>query len=107
MYVSLLPKYLFTTDGKVTLPPDKITKYTNYLTAREFNKHVLSYNSFIFSYLSGKNQTINIWESKDFNIVLFEPTRFNVNFGIPLDTKKRKNNKETSTPQPIQTSLQF
>lgn len=107
LFVSILPKYLFTTDGKVTLPPEKITKYTNYLTAREFNKHILSYNSFIFSYLSGKITTINIWESKDYNITLFEPIRFDVNFGIPLDTKKRKNNKEIITPKPIQTSLQF
>lgn len=107
LYISILPKYLFTTNGKETLPPDKITKYTNYLTSREFNKHILSHNSFIFSYLAGKNPVISIWESKDFGIILFEPTRFDVNFGIPLDTKKRKSNKEISKPNTIQTSLQF
>jgi hypothetical protein len=107
LYVSILPKYLFTFDGKETLPPDKITKYTNYLTSREFNKQVLGFNSFIFSYLAGKNKTIDIWESKDFDIILFEPKRFDVNFGIPLDTKKRKNIKESSEPGIIQTSLPF
>ncbi|MDF1546633.1 MAG: DUF4365 domain-containing protein [Bacteroidales bacterium] len=107
LYISLLPKYLFTKDGKETLPPDKITKYTNYLTAREFNKQVLGYNSFIFSYLAGKSKTINIWESKDFDIILMEPKRFDVNFGIPLDTKKRKINKKAETDNTIQTSLPF
>jgi hypothetical protein len=105
LYISLLPKYLFTTDGKETLPPDKITKYTNYLTMREFNKNVLGYNSFIFTYLAGTNNVISIIESKEFDIVLFEPKRFDVNFGIPLDTKKRKNKSDSDKPSEIQTSL--
>ena len=106
LYLSILPKYLFTKNGRETLEPKLITKYTNYLTMREFNKQVLGNIRFIFRYLSDSNQEIIVYADNNFEIAIGATYRPQVNFGIPLDSNARKKviHSEDSSEQ---TSLQF
>lgn len=106
LYLSILPKYLFTKNGKETLEPKLITKYTNYLTIREFNKQVLGNIKFIFRYLSDSNPEIIVYSDNDFEIAIGACYRPLVNFGIPLDSNIRKK-VIRSIDSNEQTSLQF
>jgi len=90
LYLSILPKYLFTTNGRETLEPKLITKYTNYLTMREFNKQVLGNIRFIFRYLSDSNPEIIVYADNNFEIAIGASFKPQVNFGIPLDSNVRK-----------------
>lgn len=93
-FLIFTPKYYFTKDGKDTLSPDKITKYTNYLTARELNESVLNQIHFYLDYLSGGDEIISVWNFDKFQISISKYTTFKVNFSIPLDVKAKaqKNN---------------
>lgn len=90
LYLSILPKYLFTKDGRETLEPKLITKYTNYLTMREFNKQVLGNIKFIFRHLSDSSQEIIVSADNNFEIIIGANYKPQVNFGIPLDSSERK-----------------
>jgi hypothetical protein len=106
LYLSILPKYLFTKDGKETLEPKLITKYTNYLTMREFNKQVLGNIRFIFRHLSDGNIEIIVYANNNFEIAIGTSYTPQVNFGIPLDCSVRKKLTH-SDDSSQQTSLQF
>lgn len=55
LYLSITPKYLFTEDGKRVLEDrKKVSKYTTFLTSREFNQQVLNQVYFIKEFLSNK-----------------------------------------------------
>ncbi|MBK0401802.1 DUF4365 domain-containing protein [Adhaeribacter sp. BT258] len=93
LYFVMNPKYLFTHDGNDTLSPDKITKYTNFLTAREFNQQILNTVHFFFDYLSNVEDGISLWDYNKHKILLSKYISFFVKFGIPLDTRKDRGRK--------------
>ncbi|MEP2669088.1 MAG: DUF4365 domain-containing protein [Cyclobacteriaceae bacterium] len=85
IYMVLNPKYLFTSDGKTTLTPKKITKYTNFLTSREWNDQVQDQLYQILNFISNSENGIEVVNTKDLK---FHLTRFihqDVKFGIPGD----------------------
>ena len=90
LYVSLGHKYLFTEDGRKTLAPKEITKFTNYLTARDYNDKYYDWLNFWWLFLSKDHDT---WEIFDYNNVTIKLQSFyseEVNFGIPLEYKIEK-----------------
>lgn len=85
IFMLVNPKYLFTTDGKTTLSPAKITKYTNYLTSREWNNHVLDQLYQTLNFIANTEHGIEVLNTED---TKFHITRFihqDVKFGIPSD----------------------
>lgn len=115
LFLSLIPKYYFTQDGRKVLGPDLITKFTNYLTAREFNNHYCDWLHFWWSYLTNDKEGLIIYEHPKYKtltkiqspsfynkyprIVLSNFLTFRVPFGIPLDVKERKKKPDTSIPK--------
>lgn len=90
LYIAFAHKYFFTEDGRKTLPPKEITKFTNYLTARDFNDKYYDWLNFWWTYLSKDSDT---WEVFDYNNVTIKVQSFyseEVSFGIPLENKVEK-----------------
>lgn len=86
LYLILNPQYFFTVDGKSPLPdPDEITKFTNYLTAREFNEQNLNHIHFIYSFLSNRNGKIILCEIENSEIELLKYVSIDSSFSIALD----------------------
>lgn len=85
IYMVLNPKYLFTTDGKETLQPAKITKYTNYLTSRERNNHVQDQLYQTINYLINSDGGIEVVSTDDLKFHLSRFIHQDVKFGIPSD----------------------
>lgn len=100
-YLLLNPKYFFTTDGKTPLIPKKITKFTNFLTARELNENVLNQIHFYLDYLSGGENLIPIWNYDGIQINLSRNIEFTVGFSIPLDVQAKN-----ETPKGAQINIQ-
>ncbi len=90
LYISLAHKYFFTEDGKKTLAPKEITKFTNFLTARDYNDKYYDWLRFWWTYLTKDNEN---WEVFDYNKVTIKINPFfyeEVEFGIPLENKIEK-----------------
>lgn len=105
IYLQINPKYYFTLDGRETLSPEKITKYTNYLTSRERNANIVNQIHFYLNYFSEGKSLIDVWNFNEVEIKLkSEPLKFNVNFGIPLDVQAREK-KEQKTITAFQRQL--
>lgn len=93
LYLIISHKYLFTSDRKSPLKPDKITKYTNFINSRTFNDGVLDELHFWWYHLSKGSQEIALFDGSVLNqssITLGKPISFTVKFGIPLDGEKLK-----------------
>jgi hypothetical protein len=84
-YVILNPKYLFTLDGKTTLAPAKITKYTNFLTANEWNNQVQDQLYVLLNYLTNSEGGIEVASTQEIKFLISKFIHQNVNFGIPSD----------------------
>lgn len=99
------PKYLFTNDGRTTLSPKAITKFTNYLTSREFNNAYCDWLYFWWIYLSDGEELVTYTDpavanvtsvqkksfyTKHIRIVLGRFQEFEIDFGIPMDKKNRR-----------------
>ncbi|MDJ1486215.1 DUF4365 domain-containing protein [Cytophagaceae bacterium YF14B1] len=104
-------KYLFTSDRKTPLKPEKITKYTNYLNARTFNNGVLDLLHFWWYHLSKGSHEVIVFDGTTLNqtsITIGKSINFEVKFGIPLDGEKlfkRKKNISSAPSSSIQSSL--
>ncbi|OJW74269.1 hypothetical protein [Spirosoma sp. 48-14] len=91
LYLVISHKYLFTSDRKTPLKPDKITKYTNFINARTFNDGVLDELHFWWHYLARGGSELILFDVSALNqtsITLGKAISFTVDFGIPLDSKK-------------------
>jgi len=85
-FLQVLPKYLFTKDGKIPWDSDKIGSYTTKLKAKEWNIQVLNHVLFWADVLSQRNPTIEI--KLDFKTVMViekKPLSGIANFSIPFD----------------------
>ncbi len=96
------PKYLFTSDGRKTLPPRKITKYTNFLTAREYNNVYADLLHLWKDFLFKGADELKLFASNESPILISDFTAITVPFGIALDKrsrdkKKLENNNEQMT----------
>jgi hypothetical protein len=90
LYVAFAHKYFFTEDGRKTLAPKEITKFTNYLTARDYNDKYYDWLNFWWTYLSKDSDT---WDIFDYANVVIKIQSFyseEVSFGIPLENKIEK-----------------
>lgn len=94
LWIIVNPKYLFTKDRKETLSPKQITKYTNYLTAREFNNEYANLLHFWKTYLFKGNKEWEIFANEKVNIVIDDYNEIKVPFGIPMDVKSAKKKAE-------------
>jgi len=94
VWIIVNPKYLFTKDKKEPLEPKLITKYTNYLTAREFNNEYTNLLHFWKTYLFKGLQEWDIYVSNNSNIVIEEYKEIQVPFGISIDVKSLKKKTE-------------
>lgn len=90
IYVALGHKYLFTIDGWKTLPPLEITKFTNFLTARDFNDKYYNWLHFWWTLFSKDNDVWDVFDYKDVTIKIQTFYSEEVNFGIPLENKVPK-----------------
>ncbi len=92
LWVAINPKYFFTTDGyKVLEDKSLVTKLTNYLTSKEFNRKVYNDVHFLFEFLKGKNRNtrnIIISEKEKAKVELSKYEIFDAPFGISLDQGK-------------------
>jgi len=105
LFLILNPKYLFTNDGTEILSPEKITKYTNYITAREFNNQILNTVHFFYEYLANIEDGICLHNYNKHEITIGKYISFYPAFGIPLDTKKQLIKKEENQPHKLQAKL--
>ncbi len=104
-YLVIIPKYLFTKDGKNTLAPDIITKYTNFLTARQYNNQYLDWLHFWKGFLfNGSNEWILI-DYNSVKIAFMEYITFNVSFGIPTDKEMNKIKSENEVTESNQLAI--
>ena len=90
LYITLAHKYFFTEDGRKTLPPKEITKFTNFLTARDFNDKYYNWLHFWWTLFTKDSDT---WDIFDYNGVVIKIQSFyseEVNFGIPMENKVEK-----------------
>lgn len=85
IYMVLNPKYLFTLDGKETLKPAKITTYTNFLTAQEWNDQVQDQIYVVLNFLANSEGGIEILNTEDLKFVVSPFIHQTVKFGIPSD----------------------
>lgn len=90
IYLIVNPKYLFTKDRKEPLSPKLITKYTNFLTSREYNDVYANNLHFWKTYLFKGEEFWEIFASDKINIVIGDYQYLKVNFGINIDVKSRK-----------------
>lgn len=90
MFLIVNPKYLFTKDRKETLEPKLITKYTNFLTSREYNDVYANNLHFWKTYLFKGEEYWEIYANDKINIVIADYHQLKVSFGINVDVKSRK-----------------
>jgi hypothetical protein len=100
IFLILTPKYLFTEDGKKTLEPKLITRFTNYLTAREYNNHFCDWLHFWWCYFTKDGNEWVLFEyaaqdNKATRITLNPYFEIEVGFGIALDRAKDKEMEQT------------
>lgn len=107
LYMILNPKYFFTQDGRCPLTdPTQITKLTNYMTSREFNRKILGDIHFLYEFLKGKNsngQNIIIDSKTGFFIELAPYSELILPFSIPEDqsgANKTMNSKSSAINAP-------
>ena len=105
LFLIINPKYLFTMDGKQTLEPQKITRYTNALTKREYNSHVLDFIHFYYYLFSNGNPLIEIKNLDGISFSLTKYLQFPATFSIPNDSKQIKKNNDTIMETNTQTSF--
>jgi hypothetical protein len=105
LWLIINPKYLFTKDRKETLPPKQITKYTNYLTAKEYNNEYANLLHFWKIYLFKGASEWEIFAGEKANIVVADYMNIKVPFGIPIDVKAAKVKEQTTSS--IQQSFEF
>lgn len=101
LWLIINPKYLFTSDKHNPLPPKSITKYTNYLTSREFNNEYANILHFWKDYLfNGHSDWILNRDEKD-AITIGDYEKTAVQFGIAKDVKaaKKKDDNEIDSGQ--------
>lgn len=92
------PKYFFSLDGTTPLQPKDITKYTNFLTSREFNASVINNIHFFIDYLSKGQDSIKVYEgNKNKILITAQMEKFNVDFGIANDLPKERSTLEQSS----------
>jgi len=86
LYLQVVPKYFFTSDGKTAYDRDKTGPYTTKQKANERNSHVLNHVLFWSDILSMRKPTIEIQLSGR-PIMTIEKLPFSgmANFAIPLD----------------------
>ena len=85
-FLQVVPKYLFTKDGKIPWDSDKVGSYTTKIKAQERNNQVLNHVLFWADVLSRRNPTIEI--ELDFKTVMViekKPLSGIANFSIPFD----------------------
>jgi hypothetical protein len=90
IYIVLNPKYLFTIDGKNTLPPKKITKYTNFLTANEWNNQVQDQIYQVLNYISNTEGGVEVVNTNDIKFLITKFIHQDVKFGIPSDLPENR-----------------
>ena len=103
LYISLAHKYYFTENGKKTLSPKEITKFTNFLTARDYNDKYYDWLRFWWTYLA---KDADSWDVFNYNKVSIKINAFyfqEVQFGIPLENKVEKQRLRKHV-RPIKTS---
>ncbi|MNU46053.1 hypothetical protein D3C71_349070 [compost metagenome] len=104
LWLIINPKYLFTSDKHKPLPPKSITKYTNYLTSREFNNEYANILHFWKDYLfNGHSDWMLNRDEKD-AITIGDYETTTVQFGIAMDVKAAKK-KDDGEVDSVQTSL--
>ena len=104
LYISITPKYLFTEDGRKVLEDrKKISKYTTFLTSREFNQQVLNQIYFIKEFLSHKG-VFTIANYGNCTISLSDLIQIKVPFGI-TSASLTKSVKKNITNNPVQGNL--
>ncbi len=99
LHLIVNPKYLFTSDGKETLPPKKITKYTNFLTAREFNSVYANLLHFWKDFFFKGTSELEIYASTRTPILITDFSELTVLFGIAMDTKEKAKKPELKNNQ--------
>jgi hypothetical protein len=108
LFVAITPKYLFTSDGRNVLEDrKKVTKYTNFLTSREFNQQVLNHIYFVVQYLSDRKGFV-LAKTDVFSLELSNLIKLQVPFGImgKQDNALNKYSKPVQEePIPIQQEL--
>jgi len=83
LYISVTPKYLFTSDGKHVLEDKKrITRYTNFMTSREFNQQVLNHIYFVFHYLSENKDYLSLADYDNCSLSISKMITIDVPFSI-------------------------
>jgi hypothetical protein len=90
LFVIINPKYLFTKDRKEPLTPKQITRYTNFLTSREFNNEYANTLHFWRTYLFKGAEDWLLSVSNKENIIIGDYEKLTVKFSIPLDNKPPK-----------------
>jgi hypothetical protein len=106
IWIIVNPKYLFTKDRKETLPPKQITKFTNYLTAREYNNEYANHLHFWKTYLFKGAQEWVIFANEKTNIIIGDYNQIQVPFGIARDVKSMKMKKENLIDD-LQQTIEF
>jgi hypothetical protein len=111
IFIILNPKYLFTSDGKETLKPAKITKYTNFLTANEWNDQVQDQLYVVLNFLTNSAGGIEVITLDDLKFHISKLIHQDVRFGIPSDipvnrgSAKREREDKEAAERSKQTSL--
>jgi hypothetical protein len=118
IYLVVLPKYYFSSDGKAALEGKLVTKLTNFLTSQEYNNHYCDWLHFWWDYLSNGKKEIVAFEDAAYKAIQGIQSRhfyashlritlnyfreFDVDFGIAGDVKSRqkKAEPESRAPQP-------
>jgi Domain of unknown function (DUF4365) len=104
-YLIIIPKYFFTKDGKEPLEPKLITRFTNYLTAREYNNHYLDWLHFWKSYFFRSEREWTLVDYNKVKIILKQYEQFEVPFGIATDYVKERKKKMVQEPREKQKTL--
>lgn len=95
-FLQVLPKYLFTKDGKTPWDSDKVGSYTTPIKALERNNQVLNHILFWADVLSLRKPTIEI--KLDFKTVMLiekNPLSGIANFSIPFDSAIYEDSEDT------------
>lgn len=95
-FLQVVPKYLFTKDGKIPWDSEKIGSYTTKIKAQERNIHVLNHVLFWAAVLSKNKQEIEI--ELDFKTVMViekKPLSGIANFSISFDPAIYEESEET------------
>jgi hypothetical protein len=116
VYLVVLPKYYFSSDGKTALGGKLVTKLTNFLTSQEYNNHYCDWLHFWWEYLSNGKKEVVVFEDAAYKMVQGVQSRhfyashlritlnyfreFDVDFGIAGDIKSRQKKIEPDAPSP-------